>query len=69
MKPIALEPDRIELAPGLQVPRLITGLWQVADMERGGRRCRSIAQPRTWPTMRAPALMPLTWQTTTAAPS
>ena len=37
MKPIALEPDRIELAPGLQVPRLITGLWQVADMERGGQ--------------------------------
>ena len=33
----ALEPDRIELAPGLQVPRLITGLWQVADMERSGQ--------------------------------
>ena len=33
----ALQPDRIELAPGLQVPRLITGLWQVADMERSGQ--------------------------------
>jgi aryl-alcohol dehydrogenase-like predicted oxidoreductase/enamine deaminase RidA (YjgF/YER057c/UK114 family) len=30
-------PDRIDLAPGLNVPRLVTGLWQVADMERGGR--------------------------------
>ena len=27
---------RIELAPGLVVPRILTGLWQVADMERGG---------------------------------
>ncbi|MBM3362915.1 MAG: aldo/keto reductase [Betaproteobacteria bacterium] len=31
-----LEPERIELAPGLVVPRLITGLWQVADMEKEG---------------------------------
>ena len=30
------KPDRIELAPGLSVPRLLTGLWQVADLERGG---------------------------------
>lgn len=30
-------PPRISLAPGLEVPRLLTGLWQVADMERGGR--------------------------------
>jgi aryl-alcohol dehydrogenase-like predicted oxidoreductase/enamine deaminase RidA (YjgF/YER057c/UK114 family) len=29
-------PDRIELAPGLSVSRVVTGLWQVADMERGG---------------------------------
>ena len=28
--------ERIELAPGLEIPRLVTGLWQVADMERGG---------------------------------
>ncbi len=27
---------RIELAPGLNVPCVINGLWQVADMERGG---------------------------------
>ena len=25
-----------ELAPGLEVPRVLTGLWQVADMERDG---------------------------------
>jgi aryl-alcohol dehydrogenase-like predicted oxidoreductase/enamine deaminase RidA (YjgF/YER057c/UK114 family) len=29
-------PERIELAPGLDVSRVITGLWQVADMERDG---------------------------------
>ena len=31
-----LRPPRIELAPGLDVPRILTGLWQVADMERDG---------------------------------
>src|SRR3982750_3445304 len=30
-------PDHIELAPGLSMSRVITGLWQVADMERGGK--------------------------------
>jgi aryl-alcohol dehydrogenase-like predicted oxidoreductase/enamine deaminase RidA (YjgF/YER057c/UK114 family) len=30
-------PPRIELAPGLEVPRVLTGLWQVADMERDGK--------------------------------
>lgn len=29
--------ERRELAPGLSVSRAITGLWQIADMERGGR--------------------------------
>lgn len=29
--------DCCELAPGLLVPRVIMGLWQVADMERGGQ--------------------------------
>jgi aryl-alcohol dehydrogenase-like predicted oxidoreductase/enamine deaminase RidA (YjgF/YER057c/UK114 family) len=32
-----LRPPRIELAPGLEVPRVLTGLWQVADMERDGK--------------------------------
>ena len=31
-------PERITLAPGLVVSRLVTGLWQVADMERDGHR-------------------------------
>jgi aryl-alcohol dehydrogenase-like predicted oxidoreductase len=29
-------PERILLAPGLEISRIVTGLWQVADMERGG---------------------------------
>jgi hypothetical protein len=29
-------PARALLAPGLEISRLVTGLWQVADMERGG---------------------------------
>ena len=29
--------DRATLAPGLEVSRVLTGLWQVADQERGGR--------------------------------
>jgi aryl-alcohol dehydrogenase-like predicted oxidoreductase/enamine deaminase RidA (YjgF/YER057c/UK114 family) len=29
--------ERCELAPGLSVSRAITGLWQLADMERDGR--------------------------------
>ena len=30
--------DRIALAPGLEISRVVTGLWQVADMERGRAR-------------------------------
>ena len=29
-------PERVKLAPGLVIPRIVTGLWQVADMERDG---------------------------------
>lgn len=29
-------PPRTVLAPGLEIGRIVTGLWQVADMERGG---------------------------------
>ncbi len=28
--------ERVELAPGLEISRVLTGLWQVADMERHG---------------------------------
>src|SRR5580692_9792520 len=31
------KPDRIALAPDLEISRIVTGLWQVADMERGGQ--------------------------------
>ena len=30
--------ERTELAPGLEISRVITGLWQIADMERTGTR-------------------------------
>ncbi len=29
--------ERYTLAPGLEISRIVTGLWQVADMERDGR--------------------------------
>ncbi|MGJ8571480.1 MAG: aldo/keto reductase [Hoeflea sp.] len=31
-----MKPDRIELAPGLSISRILTGLWQVADQEKDG---------------------------------
>ena len=34
---LSAPPARIDLAPGLSISRIVTGLWQVADMERGGR--------------------------------
>ena len=34
--PLKTRPERTLLAPGLEIPRVVTGLWQVADMERGG---------------------------------
>ena len=36
MRASALRPERTTLAPGLEIPRVVTGLWQVADQERGG---------------------------------
>lgn len=32
-----VRPERIRLAPDLEISRIVTGLWQVADMERDGR--------------------------------
>src|SRR5262245_58502375 len=34
---MATEDRRIRLAPALDICRVVTGLWQVADMERDGR--------------------------------
>lgn len=33
---VMARPQRTVLAPGLEISRIVTGLWQVADMERGG---------------------------------
>ena len=33
---LATRHERIALTPGLSISRIVTGLWQVADMERGG---------------------------------
>lgn len=32
----SVRPARTLLAPGLEISRIVTGLWQAADMERGG---------------------------------
>ena len=29
--------ERIVLAPDLEISRVVTGLWQIADMERDGK--------------------------------
>ncbi len=31
-----MKPDRKDLAPGLSISRILTGLWQVADQEKDG---------------------------------
>ena len=33
-----MRPERTLLAPGLEIPRVVTGLWQVADIERRSGR-------------------------------
>ena len=30
-------PERFEIAPGMEISRVLTGLWQVADIERDGK--------------------------------
>lgn len=35
--PSSPQVPRIDLAPGLEISRVLTGLWQLADMERDGR--------------------------------
>jgi len=32
-----MRPERYSVAPDLKISRIVTGLWQVADMERGGQ--------------------------------
>ena len=33
-----VKPDRIELGPGFDISRIVTGLWQISDMEKDGGR-------------------------------
>jgi aryl-alcohol dehydrogenase-like predicted oxidoreductase/enamine deaminase RidA (YjgF/YER057c/UK114 family) len=33
-----IRPERTAIAPGLEISRILTGLWQVADQERDGKR-------------------------------
>ena len=35
---MSLRPDRVELTSGLEISRIVTGLWQVADQERSGTK-------------------------------
>ena len=32
------KPNHLLLAPNLEICRLVTGLWQIADMEKDGRK-------------------------------
>ena len=67
---MANAPPRISLAPGLEISRIVTGLWQVADMERDGRELdREAAVLGRCSTTRAPASTRSTWPITTAAPN
>ncbi len=35
--------ERYKLAPGLEISRAVTGLWQIADMEKGGKTLDPVA--------------------------
>ena len=64
---MAESPDRIALAPGLDISRIVTGLWQVADMERDGKLLDQEAAPRRCSNTPERASTLSTWPTTTAA--
>jgi aryl-alcohol dehydrogenase-like predicted oxidoreductase/enamine deaminase RidA (YjgF/YER057c/UK114 family) len=38
-----MTPDRTQLAPGLEISRVLTGLWQVADQEKDGTTLDPVA--------------------------
>jgi aryl-alcohol dehydrogenase-like predicted oxidoreductase/enamine deaminase RidA (YjgF/YER057c/UK114 family) len=38
-----MKPDRTDLAPGLSISRILTGLWQVADQEKDGSTLDPVA--------------------------
>jgi aryl-alcohol dehydrogenase-like predicted oxidoreductase/enamine deaminase RidA (YjgF/YER057c/UK114 family) len=45
---MTIRPERTRLAPGLEIPRVVTGLWQVADIERRAGRDIEPAQGARW---------------------
>ncbi len=60
-------PDRRRLAPDLDLSRIVTGLWQVADMERDGPAARPRGRlARRWARTCRRASPASTWRTTTA---
>ncbi len=62
-------PDRIMLAPGLEISRLVTGLWQIADMEKDGGTLDLDGSARArWRSMPKRASTLSTWRTTMAVP-
>ena len=65
---MSLRPDRTLLAPGLEISRVVTGLWQVADMERDGRTLDRDAAAEAMADYARGASTASTWPTTTAAP-
>jgi len=61
-------PPRVALAPGLEASRIVVGLWQVADMERGGRILDPEPASSAMLGYARLASTASTWPTTTAAP-
>ena len=62
-------PPRTKLADDLEISRIVTGLWQVADLERGEREFDPTRRRQQCLTMRMPASTRSTWPTITAAPN
>ncbi len=52
---------RITLAPGLDIARLVVGLWQVADIERSGSLIDPDKGAESLAPMHRPVSTPLTW--------
>ena len=66
---MTLAVDRVALAPDLSISRVLTGLWQIADMERDGRTLDLEPAARAMRRTSTPASPRSTWPTTTGRPS
>ncbi len=56
-------PERTLLAPGLEISRLVCGLWQVADIEKTGTTIDPEQGPMRWRPIHRQVSIPLTWPT------